>query len=90
MPLFLSLLSFGCFAGAGISFFRYEGRNFDLLIICAVVLLAAAEIISAIRSIGSGQLASAPQSTEVLHELNEINGRLVKVQLAIERLDRSS
>jgi hypothetical protein len=88
MPMFLSLLSLGCFAGAGTTFFRYDGRYFELLIICAVVLLAAAEIISAIRSTGAGQPASDPQSEEAVHELKEINARLVKVQLAIERLDQ--
>jgi hypothetical protein len=92
MPLFLSLLSLGCFAGAGTTVFRYDGRYFELLIICAVVLLAAAEIIGAIRSTGSGQAASDPQSAEAetVHELKEINARLVKVQLAIERLDQPS
>jgi hypothetical protein len=92
MPLFLSLLSLGCFAGAGTAFFRNDGRYFELLIICAVVLLAAAEIISAIRSTGSRQVASDPESAEgeAVHELKEINARLVKVQLAIERLDQPS
>jgi hypothetical protein len=87
MPLFFSLLSLGCFAGASVTFFRYDGRYFELLIICAVVLLAAAEIISAIRSTGSRQLTSS--TTDDLLELKEINARLVKVQLAIERLERS-
>jgi hypothetical protein len=90
MALFLSLLSLGCFTGAGASFFRYDGRYFDLLIICAVVLLAAAEIISAIRHAGPGQASADPQSADAIRELKEINDRLVKVQLAIERLDRSS
>jgi len=35
MPMFLSLLSLGCFAGAGATFFRYDGRYFELLITCA-------------------------------------------------------
>jgi hypothetical protein len=87
MPLFFSLLSFGCFAGAGTTFFRNDGGYFELLIICAVVLLAAAEIISAIRSTGSRQLTSS--TADDLLELKEINARLVKVQLAIERLERS-
>ena len=90
MALFLSLLSLGCFAGAGTTFFRYDGRYFELLIICAVVLLAASEIISAIWSTRSGQPSADPQSADAVHELKEINDRLVKVQLAIERLDRSS
>jgi hypothetical protein len=87
MALFLSLLSLGCFAGAGTTFFRYDGRYFELLIICAVVLLAASEIISAIWSARSGQPSADPQSAETLHELKEINDRLVKVQLAIEHLE---
>jgi hypothetical protein len=47
MALFLSLLSLGCFAGAGTTFLRYDGRYFELLIMCGVVTMAAAEIISA-------------------------------------------
>jgi hypothetical protein len=50
MAPFLSLLSCGCFAGAGTTFFLYNGRYFELLIICGVVLLAASEIISATRT----------------------------------------
>jgi len=90
MPLFLSLLSLGCFAGAGTTFFRYDGRYFEFLIICAVVLLAAAEIISAIRNAAPGRPSSDPQSAEAVHKLKEINARLVKVQLAIEQLERPS
>jgi hypothetical protein len=90
MPLFLSLLSLGCFAGAGTTFFRYDDRYFELLIICAVVLLGAAEIISAIRNAVPVGPSGYPQSAETLHELKEINNRLVRVQLAIERLDRPS
>jgi hypothetical protein len=91
MALFLSLLSLGCFAGAGATFFQYNGRYFELLIICAVVLLVAAEIISAIRNAGPEQASVDPQqSADALRELQEINDRLVKVQLAIERLDRPS
>lgn len=87
MPLFLSLLSLGCFAGAGTTFFRYDGHYFELLILCGVVLLAASEIVSAIRSAKPGQPSADPQSAESLHELKEINDRLVKVQLAIEQLE---
>jgi|NGEPerStandDraft_6_1074524.scaffolds.fasta_scaffold314076_1 hypothetical protein len=90
MALFLSLLSFGCFAGAGATFLQYDGRYFDLLIICAVVLLAAAEIISAIRNAGPGARSADLESADAVRELKEINDRLVKVQLAIERLDRPS
>jgi hypothetical protein len=90
MPMFLSLLSLGCFAGAGATFFRYDGRYFELLITCAVVLLAAAEIISAIRNARPGQASAGPESADAVRELKEVNDRLVKVQLAIERLDRPS
>jgi len=89
--MFLSLLSLGCFAGAGATFFRYDGRYFELLITCAVVLLAAAEIISAIiRNARPGQVSAGPESADAVRELKEINDRLIKVQLAIERLDRPS
>jgi hypothetical protein len=84
MAMFLSLLSFGCFAGAGATFFQYDGRYFELLIICAVVLLAASEIISAIRNAGLGVPSADP---DAVRELKEINDRLVKVQLGIEQLE---
>jgi hypothetical protein len=87
MALFLSLLSLGCFAGAGATFFQYDGRYFDLLIICAVVLLAASEIISAIRNAGLGAPSADPESADAVRELKEINDRLAKVQLAIEQLE---
>ncbi|WFU37336.1 hypothetical protein QA640_22860 [Bradyrhizobium sp. CB82] len=90
MALFLSVLSLGCFAGAGTTFFRYDGRYFELLITCAVVLLAAAEIISAVRNAGPGQASADPESADAVRELKEISGRLVKVHLAIERLDQPS
>jgi hypothetical protein len=87
MALFLSLLSLGCFAGAGTTFLRYEGRHFELLIICGVMLMAASEIISAIRKAEPRQLSVDPQSADTIHELKQINDRLVKVQLAMERLE---
>lgn len=87
MALLLNLLSMGCFAGAGTTFFRYDGRYFELLIMCGVVLLASSEIISAIWSARSGQRSVDLQSVETLHELKEINDRLVKVQLAIQQLE---
>jgi hypothetical protein len=36
MPMFLSLLSLGCFGGAAASFLRYDGKYFELLVLCAV------------------------------------------------------
>ena len=88
MPMFLSLLSFGCFAGAGASFFRHEGRYFELLILCAVVLLIASEIVSAIRGASTGQLSLDSLGADALYELKAINDRLDKVKLAIEQLER--
>lgn len=90
MPLFLSLLSLGCFAGAGTTFFRYDGRYFELMIMCGVILLISSEIVGAIRNASSGQTTFDPQSADAVHELKAINDRLVNVQLAVERLDRPS
>jgi hypothetical protein len=90
MPMFLSLLSLGCFAGAGATFFRYDGHYFELLITCAVVLLAAAEIVSSIRNARPEQASNGLEHAEVVRELREINNRLVKVQLAIEQLETPS
>jgi hypothetical protein len=84
MPIFLSLISLGCFAGAAASFQLYDGKHLELLILCGVILEAAASIVAAI-------LRSAPKETpvdfeagEVLFELKEINRRLVNIQLAVE------
>lgn len=89
MALLLSLLSFGCFVGAATTFLRYDGLYFELLIICGVVLLAASEIVSAIRSAASrpAQPSDDLLSAEAIHELKAINDRLVKMQLAIEHLE---
>jgi hypothetical protein len=51
--------------------------------------LAAAEII-AVRNAGPRQASTEPEGVDVVRELKEINDRLVKVQLTIERLDRPS
>ena len=51
MPMFISLLSlgcFGCFGGAAASFTRYDGKYFELLVLCGVILFATSEIIGAI------------------------------------------
>ena len=48
MPMFLSLLSLGCFGGAAASFLRYDGKYFELLVLCAVILFSTSEIVSAI------------------------------------------
>ncbi len=42
MALFLSGLSVACFVGAAISFFRYDGKCFDLLILSGVIFLGTA------------------------------------------------
>jgi hypothetical protein len=48
MPMFISLLSLGCFGGAAASYTRYDGRYFELLVLCGVILFATSEITSAI------------------------------------------
>jgi hypothetical protein len=86
MPMFISLLSFGCFAGAGATFFWHDGRYLELLVMCGVVLFAAAEIASAILTAQPRQApADDMMSAEFLRELEKINDRLVKVQLATPR-----
>jgi hypothetical protein len=69
------------------TYFRYDGHYFELLIICGVILLTASEIISALWSTRSASPPADFYSGEVLHELKEINNRLVNVQLAIQHLE---
>jgi hypothetical protein len=56
MPMFISLLSFGCFGGADASFLRYDGKYLELLILCAVILFSAS-----VSSIGCAAVNGAAQ-----------------------------
>ncbi len=44
----MCLLSLGCFGGAAASFLRYDGKYFELIVLCAVILFSTSEIVSAI------------------------------------------
>jgi hypothetical protein len=74
MALFLSVLSIACFAGAAISFFRYDSKYFDLLVLSGVIFMGTA--------IPSFEVDSS------LEKLDSINHNLVSIQKAIENLQR--
>jgi hypothetical protein len=74
MALFLSVLSIACFVGAAISFFRYDSKYFDLLVLSGVIFIGTA--------IPSFEVDSS------LEKLDSINRNLVNVQKAIENLQR--
>jgi len=42
MPILMSLLSVACLVGAVVSFLRCNGKYFDLLVLCGVILLSSA------------------------------------------------
>jgi hypothetical protein len=75
MALFLSVLSIACFVGAAISFFRYDSKYFDLLVLSGVIFIGTA--------IPSFEVDSS------LEKLDSINRNLVNIQKAIENLQRN-
>jgi hypothetical protein len=75
MAIFLSVLSVACFIGAAISFFRYEGKHFDLLILSGVIFLATA--------MPSFEVDAS------LEELQSIDHHLTNIQAAIESGQRN-
>jgi hypothetical protein len=74
MAILLTPLTVSCFMAAAVSFLRYEGKHFDLLILAGVIFLGTA--------IPSFEIDAS------LEELKSINHRLLDVQTAIENLQR--
>jgi hypothetical protein len=72
LAILLSVLTVACFVAAAVSFLRYDGKYFDLLILSGVIFLGTA--------IPSFEIDAS------LEELKSINHRLLDVQTAIERL----
>jgi hypothetical protein len=70
MAIALSVLSVACFIGAAISFFRYNSKYFDLLILSGVIFLGTA--------IPSFEVDAS------FEELQSINHNLANIQAAIE------
>lgn len=75
MALLLSVLSITCFVGAAISYFRYDSKYFDLLVLSGVIFMGTA--------IPSLEVDSS------LERLDSINHNLVNIQKAIENLQRN-
>lgn len=74
MPITMMVLGILFFIAAAISFFRYEGEKFDMLLLCGVIFLSAA--------------APSFEVDASIDELKAINHRLLDVQKAIESLPR--
>jgi hypothetical protein len=74
LAILLSVLTVACFLTAAVSFLRYDGKYFDLLILAGVIFLGTA--------IPSFEIDAS------LEELKSINHRLLDVQTAIENLQR--
>lgn len=75
MPITMLVLAVLFFIAAAISFFRYESKRFDMLLLCGVILLSAA--------------APSFEVDASIDELKAINHRLLDVQKAIESLPKS-
>ena len=69
--MLMSLLSAACFIGALASFLRYDGKHFDLLILCGVILI-------------SGAAPSFEVDTSI-EALRSISDRLLNLQAVIEK-----
>ena len=74
MPITMMVLGVIFFIAAAISFFRYESRNFDLLLLCGVIFLSAA--------------APSFEVDASIDELKAINHRLADIQKAVESLPK--
>jgi hypothetical protein len=74
MAISLSILSVACFIGAAISFFRYDGKYFDLLVLSGVIFIATA--------MPSFEVDAS------FEELKSINHNLANIQTAVENLQR--
>ena len=72
MPILMSLLSVACLVGAVVSFLRYNGKYFDLLVLCGVILLSSA--------------APSFEVDASLEELKSINHRLQDLHALVEKL----
>jgi hypothetical protein len=74
MPILMSLLSVACLVGAVVSFLRCNGKYFDLLVLCGVILLSSAvpsfEVDASLE-----ELKSINQRLQVLHALVEKLGQ---------------
>ncbi|MBN9582725.1 MAG: hypothetical protein J0G37_14635 [Afipia sp.] len=74
MPMTMMVLGIACLIAAAISYFRYEGKNFDQLVLIGVIFLSAA--------------APSFEVDSSIDELKSINQRLLDVQKAVEGLQK--
>ena len=94
MPFLLSFFALACFSGAYVSFQYFDAKYFELLILCGVILEVGATVAASIAKAVAASVTKPPlfdsQAVETLHELKEINQRLIRVQLAIEALEHQT
>ena len=74
MPITMMILGIVFLIAAAISFFRYESRNFDLLLLCGVIFLSAA--------------APSFEMDASIDELKAIDHRLADIQKIVESLPK--
>lgn len=74
MPVTMMILGVVFFLAAAISFFRYESKNFDLLLLCGVIFLSAA--------------APSFEGDASVDELKAINHRLANIEKIVESLPK--
>jgi hypothetical protein len=71
VPILMSLLSAACFIGSLASFLRYDGKHFDPLILCGVILISSA--------------APSFEVDTSIEELKSINHRPLDLQTVVEK-----
>ena len=74
MPITMMGLGIVFLIAAAISFFRYESKRFDMLLLCGVIFLSAA--------------APSFEMDASIDELKAMNRHLLDIQKAIESLPR--
>ncbi|HEY0236790.1 MAG TPA: hypothetical protein VGC86_17320 [Afipia sp.] len=74
MSIAMVVLGIAFLIAAAISFFRYEQKHFDMLLLCGVIFLSAA--------------APSFEADASIDELKAINHRLADLQKAIESMPK--
>ena len=85
MPFVLDFLGLACFSAAAYSYYYLNSRYVDALFISGVILFTSAQMLSGILM--SLDKIRKPDLESSL-KLDEISARLLRIQLAIENLDR--
>jgi hypothetical protein len=76
-----------CLGASVASYIWYQGKDFDLLVIYGIILIVGAELLGALQALAHPHKPEPSiEGLDVIRLLENVNDRLIKVQLAIENL----